>query len=548
MWVPGFPARRGVRMRWVLRGRGGRALKRDNGGKHRLDGPGELDACAAVTMMAKITAGSAQSWALPRQRTGSLSLGRGFCRLPDHMELLAAVSIDLAAIERLAPDQSALKAAAGLAKASKWSAVASSGDGHLLWGECAGSGANPYRVMADLRDLGNKCTCPSRKFPCKHVLALLWLHAEAIVAFPVAEAPAWVGDWLGRRRKAATDERAAGEHTGGEQGSAKNIGAAIVGEPEAPEDPKAAARRDAAAARRGEDVERAILDALDALEGWIGDQLRLGLSAFIDDATARCRRIGARLVDGKAAALAGRIDELPSRLLVLPPGQRVRGAVVELGKLVLLARAFRASPRDAEVRRAVASSETREAVLGDAAALRLTAMWEVLAEQVATRRDGLVSQTTWLLNLGEAGPRFAVLIDYFPASAGKRGSVFTPGEQFEAELAFYPARAPLRALLVGRSASAETMLPWPDPTPIGASTEPWTLEHPVLLGAGRIALDAAGQSWWRGDGDGAAHPVAGIGEGLIRATDLTRSAAIWSGGRLGLLAAQTPWGRIGCDA
>ena len=37
--------------------------------------------------------------------------------------------------------------------------------------------------MADLRDLGSKCTCPSRKFPCKHVLGLLWLNAEAIVPF-----------------------------------------------------------------------------------------------------------------------------------------------------------------------------------------------------------------------------------------------------------------------------------------------------------------------------------------------------------------------------
>jgi hypothetical protein len=40
-------------------------------------------------------------------------------------------------------------------------------------------------------------------------------------------------------------------------------------------------------------------------------------------------------------------------------------------------------------------------------------------------------------------------------------------------------------------------------------------------------------------------PVSGSAEGLIRGTDLTRAAAIWSGGRLEILAAQTPWGRIG---
>ena len=54
--------------------------------------------------------------------------------------------------------------------------------------------------MADLRNLGNKCTCPSRKFPCKHVLGLLWLTAEAIVPFAPTDTPTWVSDWLGRRR------------------------------------------------------------------------------------------------------------------------------------------------------------------------------------------------------------------------------------------------------------------------------------------------------------------------------------------------------------
>ena len=180
----------------------------------------------------------------------------------------------------------------------------------------------------------------------------------------------------------------------------------------------------------------------------------MGLSAFIDDVNARCRRIAARLVDGKAAELAGRIDELPSRLLALPPGDRPRGAVVELGKLVLLARAFRAAPRDAEIRRAVAATESREALLANPQTLRVKARWEVLAEQVQTRRDGLVSQTTWLLNL-KAGPRFAMLLDFFPASAGRRGSVFTPGERFQGELAFYPSRQPLRALLLARAAAED---------------------------------------------------------------------------------------------
>jgi hypothetical protein len=458
------------------------------------------------------------------------------------------VAIDLKAVEQLANDQSSLKAAAGLAKPAKWSGVGGSADGALIWGECAGSGANPYRVMADLRDLGNKCTCPSRKFPCKHVLGLLWLNAEAIVPFAAADTPAWVSDWLGRRRGTSAAKPA----NTAPSGVAKDLRAARAVEPEAAEDPKDAARREAQAAKRNEETERAILDALDALEQWIGDQLRLGLAGFIDDATARCRRIAARLVDGKAAVLAGRVDELPSRLLALAAGDRPRGAIVELGKLVLLARAFRAAPRDAEIRRAVANSETRETVLADPQALRVDTQWEVLAEQVQTRRDGLVSQTTWLLNLAAAGPRFAMLLDFFPASAGRRGSVFRSGERFQGELVFYPSQQPLRALLVRRDAAEETLtLEWPAPDEVLSDAltrpllaEPWAIDIPLLLPQGRIARDDAGHAWWR-SGDGTATlPVASNAEGLLCGTDLTRTAAIWSGSRLTILAAQTPWGRI----
>jgi hypothetical protein len=398
--------------------------------------------------------------------------------------------------------------------------------------------------MADLRDLGSKCTCPSRKFPCKHALALLWLKAEALAPFGPAEAPQWVSDWLGRRRT--------GVAVVPKPAAAKNLAAALRDEPAPVEDEKAAARREAASARRQADTEQAILDALDALEQWIGDQLRLGLGGFIDDATARCRRIGARLVDGKAAALAEHLDELPARLLAWPAGDRVRGATVELARLVLLARAFRASPRDPAIRRAVAVAESREVLLADPATLRIGGAWEVLAEHVRTRRDGLVSQTTWLLNLGEAGPRFAMLLDFFPASAGRRGSVFVPGEQFAAELAFYPSRAPLRAVLVGREAGDGAALGWPEQAaPLSEVLtaplleEPWADARPVLLPPGRIGFDRSGAPWWRGQQDGTELPVSDELPALATGTDLTCTAALWSGNRLELLAAQSAWGRIG---
>ncbi|TIT72654.1 MAG: SWIM zinc finger family protein, partial [Mesorhizobium sp.] len=112
------------------------------------------------------------------------------------------MQLDLKTIEALAPDQASLGAAAKLTKRSNWPRLETNDQLGLIWGECQGSGSNPYRVMFDTGDHGYKCTCPSRKFPCKHILALAWICATAPTSFArVDQTPDWVNDWLGRRRK-----------------------------------------------------------------------------------------------------------------------------------------------------------------------------------------------------------------------------------------------------------------------------------------------------------------------------------------------------------
>jgi len=54
-----------------------------------------------------------------------------------------------------------------------------------------------------LADLGHRCSCPSRKFPCKHVLALAWAYSEHPEDFAATSPPDWVRDRLGRRRGSA---------------------------------------------------------------------------------------------------------------------------------------------------------------------------------------------------------------------------------------------------------------------------------------------------------------------------------------------------------
>src|SRR5215207_1731222 len=97
----------------------------------------------------------------------------------------------------LAPDAASARAGAALATGRKWTRLG--GDGRAVWGECQGSGARPYQTRADLADLAAKCSCPSRKFPCKHGLALLLLLTTEPELFAAGEPPAWVSEWLATR-------------------------------------------------------------------------------------------------------------------------------------------------------------------------------------------------------------------------------------------------------------------------------------------------------------------------------------------------------------
>jgi hypothetical protein len=99
----------------------------------------------------------------------------------------------------LAPDSASAKAAGGLLGDGQWPNLGV--DGEALWGECKGSGAKPYQTQVDLSALVTRCSCPSRKFPCKHALALLLMHAQGQprLATP-SEPPAWVSEWLASRR------------------------------------------------------------------------------------------------------------------------------------------------------------------------------------------------------------------------------------------------------------------------------------------------------------------------------------------------------------
>ena len=111
----------------------------------------------------------------------------------------------------LAPDVPSQRTAQSLASGRAWQAAGAAAGADAVWGECRGSAAAPYRTVVDLSGPAYRCTCPSRKFPCKHVLALLLLWSEGSVPDDAAGPPDWAGSWL-LARASRMSRAPAGDH------------------------------------------------------------------------------------------------------------------------------------------------------------------------------------------------------------------------------------------------------------------------------------------------------------------------------------------------
>ncbi|MDR1898007.1 MAG: SWIM zinc finger family protein [Prevotellaceae bacterium] len=99
-------------------------------------------------------------------------------------------------IETLASNASVTQKGKELASHNKFSNLKITADGTFLWGECSGSGKNPYFCSADFADEHKpvfRCNCPSRQFPCKHSTGLLFAFQMG-QKFNIAEIPAEIVD------------------------------------------------------------------------------------------------------------------------------------------------------------------------------------------------------------------------------------------------------------------------------------------------------------------------------------------------------------------
>lgn len=389
-------------------------------------------------------------------------------------------------VSAMAPDPASAKAGQGLASPRKW--VSAGRDARALWGECQGSGSKPYQVIVDAAEPAFRCSCPSRKFPCKHGLGLLYLYVAQPAHVPEAAAePDWVAEWLAMR---------------GARAEKKADRAAQAPAERAP-DPAAQAKR---AAQR----EDRVLAGLDDLEQWLHDGVRQGLAAAGQRSRGDWERVAARLVDAQAAGAARLVRELA---VVPDSGDGWPARLLErMARLQLLVDGARRldvlpAPVAADVRAALGWTARQEEVL---ALPGERDTWTVLGVRTDAE-DKLRLQRTWLR--GETG-RSALLLA-FAAGAQPLEPGPAPGTRFEAELAFYPGAHPLRALVRERSGVPETASALPGSASIDGALGEWSAALCRNAWTERICLSLRavtpvrhGDRWFLRDGDGAALPLA----------------------------------------
>ncbi len=338
-------------------------------------------------------------------------------------------------VEAVAPTPAALTAARPLVSLTRWGSVGA--DERAVWGVCRGSGAEPYDTMVDHVGVGYSCTCPSRRRPCKHALALLLLWADGQIAVAVPPPP--VEAWISRRRAAA--ERASAADTGPGSDGTEPVASSesVAGESGADEPAETGdADRDRA---RDERVER-MHAGLSELDRWLDDRMRTGLA---DPALGRYSTwddLAARLVDAQAGSLANRIRRLAGLVGVSPDWHS--DVLAELGLLHLLAQAGRRlGSLPAPLADAVATAVGWQVRQADVlAGVPDTDDWVVVARS-DTREDRIEVRRHWLR--GASSGRWALVLS-FAAYRQSLDTSLTVGTALTADLHRYPGPA-LRALV-----------------------------------------------------------------------------------------------------
>jgi hypothetical protein len=313
----------------------------------------------------------------------------------------------------LAPDEPSKKAGKELANSSKW--VTKGFNDQAIWGECQGSGSKPYQTQIDLSNIAFKCSCPSRKFPCKHGIALGLLYARQQSSFIQTEMPAWVSEWINKRSEKEEKK---------------------IEKKDKPVD-------EAAQAKRQQAREQKVTDGIEELLTWIKDIIRNGIINIPEKNYQFWDGMAKRMVDAQSPGLAGMVRGLAGINFFREGWQsNFLDAVLNI---YLVAKGYQ--NKDSleplvlqDLRNSIGFTINQDELREQQGTKDL---WLVAGKQVS-EDDNLTVERNWLYGINSN--QFALILQFIIKGQGA-SALLSPGMFIEAELVYYPSAAPLRALI-----------------------------------------------------------------------------------------------------
>lgn len=335
------------------------------------------------------------------------------------------MELDEKYIDSLAPDAASISAGKGLVNISKWANI---GFNEIaLWGECQGSGSKPYKTQIDIRENAFKCSCPSRKFPCKHGLGLMYLFTKYKQNFSDTP-PNWVQEWLSSRdeKKQKQEEK---------KDKVKDIS------------PEQKAKTEG---KRFDSINK----GLDDLEIWLNDFIRRGFDSIKMESYSFFNNIASRMVDYKASGLSRRINELSSISAVNSNNDLI---LKKISKIHLILKAFRNIEKlpnliQEDLKTELGITKNQDEILNLES---INDKWLVLGNLIE-EEDKIKTKKIFLFGLKTK--KIALVLDF---SVSKKPFSFlelTPERFFEGDLIYYPSNLELRAIFKNKELSSTEVL------------------------------------------------------------------------------------------
>lgn len=325
-------------------------------------------------------------------------------------------------INQLAPNDSTERRARQLATVSRWNNLSTNQLG--IWGHCTGSGSQAYQVQIHLTGPKFNCSCPVRKSPCKHSLALLYLYAKSRALFKQDQPPTAIAQWLDR------------------QGAPAPVATAPTPTKSAEELTKAARAKE----RRWQQRLDLMQSGIDELEQWLSDLVRQGIANT--DATQKSfwDQAAAKMVDAKLPSLGSFLKETYQ---ILRANSDWAALVVQrLGVLYSLTQAFQHREQlpesiAQELYARLGKTTTKAQVIEQGK--HQTDTWLVAAVREDEDVEGRTFRKVWLWGLKTN--QWALLLEFsFGAVAYEHN--YPLGSTWQGTLAFYSSVYPQRATWV----------------------------------------------------------------------------------------------------